>query len=509
MHLCGCHHPILVANPFSGEKIQVPCGKCEACRLSRAYKWVSRLQDEMLCHKYVFFVTLTYDDDNLPRYYLDDDGECLVSTKYDANTGANPPIMVEDLRNSYLSKRDWNYVIQRLDHKLGLPHGSVDDLQKFFKRFNRYCNYHVTKTYKNFLYWFVCEIGPTTHRPHYHGLFFFDSDELARRFDEVLSASWSLGRRDAAQVVSEYGSANYVAQYLNCFANLPEVYQKIRSLRPFFLCSRKTVIGSLQRMDEEVQELFNRASPRRGVPDWRSHVYVDVPLLPALENRLFPKIARYSFLSRSDRTLLYGLYERAHCKDFEGFKAYCKSQILNAPSRMCDNMLEKYLRCITYDLPLSSPKASSALYRFYCITRRVCKQAAEFGVTLPYYVSKIESYYDRKDYFNLTRMYQFQIDYVDNGYSLPDLIHCYPEVYHDIYNGYDLPHIGYICQSFDTDYFPPLYDTSDYLIMHGDSIALYNKNTKVHRKNAYFDSDRMKDSALKRIIMQYNNSNLS
>ena len=46
--------------------VSIPCGKCLGCRLDYAKQWANRCQMEAKKHDHNFFITLTYDDDNLP-----------------------------------------------------------------------------------------------------------------------------------------------------------------------------------------------------------------------------------------------------------------------------------------------------------------------------------------------------------------------------------------------------------------------------------------------------------
>lgn len=45
----------------------LPCGRCMGCRVARLQDWASRILHESRLHKENCFVTLTYDDANLPR----------------------------------------------------------------------------------------------------------------------------------------------------------------------------------------------------------------------------------------------------------------------------------------------------------------------------------------------------------------------------------------------------------------------------------------------------------
>ena len=50
--------------------IRVPCGKCIGCRMDRAYMWMVRASLEARDHPAAYFVTLTYDEQNVPRDQL-------------------------------------------------------------------------------------------------------------------------------------------------------------------------------------------------------------------------------------------------------------------------------------------------------------------------------------------------------------------------------------------------------------------------------------------------------
>ena len=53
--------------------------------------------------------------------------------------------------------------------------------------------------------------------------------------------------------------------------------------------------------------------------------------------------------------------------------------------------------CLTYGGNFNLPKSRSALYRFYCISRRVALNAASFGISVRSYACNILRYYERKN----------------------------------------------------------------------------------------------------------------
>ena len=48
------------------EYINIPCGKCDGCRLDYARQWADRCMLEAKYHDKNSFITLTYNDDNIP-----------------------------------------------------------------------------------------------------------------------------------------------------------------------------------------------------------------------------------------------------------------------------------------------------------------------------------------------------------------------------------------------------------------------------------------------------------
>jgi hypothetical protein len=49
-------------------KILMPCGKCTSCLKAKARTWALRMSNEAQMHDQNCFITLTFDDDHLPKY---------------------------------------------------------------------------------------------------------------------------------------------------------------------------------------------------------------------------------------------------------------------------------------------------------------------------------------------------------------------------------------------------------------------------------------------------------
>lgn len=56
-----------LADGFKDKPATVPCGTCVGCQLERARVWAMRCVHESKMHRWNIFVTLTYEDDKLPR----------------------------------------------------------------------------------------------------------------------------------------------------------------------------------------------------------------------------------------------------------------------------------------------------------------------------------------------------------------------------------------------------------------------------------------------------------
>lgn len=134
------------------EGLEVPCGKCLACRIKKRQEWSTRMIHELSVHKDAVFITLTYEG--------------------------------EEYDNGSLSKHD---------------------LQKFFKRLRK----NITP---NKLRYFACgEYGDLKKRPHYHAIIFGLSLRPADK--QIITDSWGLGLVDFG--IAEPASIAYTAQYID------------------------------------------------------------------------------------------------------------------------------------------------------------------------------------------------------------------------------------------------------------------------------------------------------
>nr|QJB18786.1 MAG: replication initiator protein [Microvirus sp.] len=152
-----CTKPIRIFKGLSRleypDGLEVPCGKCLGCRIKKRKEWSTRMLHELGSHNKSCFITLTYNNENIP------------------------------------------------------PNASLDkaELQKFFKRLRK-------NIYPDKIRYFACgEYGDINQRPHYHAIIF----GLGLNAMDInnIEISWQKGNIDYG--LAEPDSINYVAQYID------------------------------------------------------------------------------------------------------------------------------------------------------------------------------------------------------------------------------------------------------------------------------------------------------
>lgn len=165
----ACYHPSTVhVSPIQAPEragaVTVPCGHCLGCRADQARGWAVRLMHEAQTREAAFFLTLTYEDEELP------------------------------------------------------PNGSLraEDLSAFFKRLRK------RFPSRSLSYFGAGEYGPKTDRPHYHSVLcgpaLLDRELVTVRngapvwVSQTIDDAWGLGIHELTAVT--YPAAQYVAGYV-------------------------------------------------------------------------------------------------------------------------------------------------------------------------------------------------------------------------------------------------------------------------------------------------------
>lgn len=165
------------------EKLELPCGQCAGCRLEKARTWATRMMHEAAWHeefkgRYSTFITLTYDEENIPMYGT------LVKNHY------------QDFMKRFRRKIE--------PHKIS--HYGVGE-------YGATCPDHELEN---------CPICGPIQRPHYHAIIFgwsFPDKQILGTRDgqfvyesETLKKAWKLGSHEIGNATFE--SCSYVARYI-------------------------------------------------------------------------------------------------------------------------------------------------------------------------------------------------------------------------------------------------------------------------------------------------------
>lgn len=156
---------------------KVPCGKCPICIKRKVNNWVFRLTEEIKTSETSFFLTLTYDDLQLPLDY-----------------NGNPT----------LQKTDFQKFMKRLR-----KHVKNDETKN--RRVLRQ-NGEITPEYTKLKYYMCGEYGSKTQRPHYHMIILNLPLKYVQR-EALINSIWQHGHVDRAEC--NIKTIRYVVGYIN------------------------------------------------------------------------------------------------------------------------------------------------------------------------------------------------------------------------------------------------------------------------------------------------------
>lgn len=250
---------------YSDMPVVIPCGKCFGCLMTRAFYWSVRCTCESLFYDESYFVTLTYDNENLPF----DRELCRAHFQ------------------SFMKRLRWHF----RDYKL-----------KVF-----YCG----------------EYGDKRHRPHYHAIIFglplkkenvvvFPAD-VSKRGNinyacPLLDKIWQKGFTRVGTFT--HHSASYVAQYtLKKHDASMSAFLSRKRVKPFVGASNRNAIGFDFFMKYH-SEIYRRGFFR---PFDDSDVVVrNLPYFTRLLQKFFP-IEHFKYVELPRRRYYASLYRRARC----------------------------------------------------------------------------------------------------------------------------------------------------------------------------------------------------
>lgn len=189
------------SDAYIDKELLLPCGKCPECRRKKINEWAVRCVVESSYHEECSFITLTYDDKNLPE-------------------------------GGTLKHEDW---------------------QNFMKRLRRHMDRHYGGKKLKF---FMCgEYGGKKGRAHFHAIIFghwfkdtFVHKELKSHKvyrSPELEKIWTAGFSTLGEV--HYGTCSYVAKYAQK-RMMPEelYYEKLEELKPYYQEKRMEYLRASQ-----------------------------------------------------------------------------------------------------------------------------------------------------------------------------------------------------------------------------------------------------------------------
>lgn len=204
-----CVTPIYLANKEGLTRTVVPCGSCGSCLSNRRNEWTFRLKEEFRAAKSAYFVTMTYNDDELPMI------RCNHWEDKEAVRKRGVKVLFDHSDDDDFG--GWTSTLQRKDVQDFLKRLRASQL----KWINTLTRSEITR--EEFLKWkiryfIIGEYGPETSRAHYHGLFF----NLVPDAHNNIHNDWKHGFINIGTVTG--ASIHYVTKYFINQAN--PVYHK-------------------------------------------------------------------------------------------------------------------------------------------------------------------------------------------------------------------------------------------------------------------------------------------
>ena len=278
-----CISPLHIKRPgghSNADLVTVPCGKCYACLSRKRSEWAFRLQKEQRYSTSSYFFTLTYDDEHIPV------------------------------------------------NENGFPSVSKDDVQRFMKRLRKL--YSPIKI----RYFITSEYGPSTLRPHYHGLLFNAPVASVDRVYRDLEKSWGLGYVHSGSVTP--ASINYCAKYCISKHSSPA-----GSTPCFSLMSRRPGLGSAFL---EVQGSVFQSQ----LKDWT--------ILPGGYRQRLPRFFREKLFDPQERRVLANRIQAFQKEKEEEFFSECERNGVN-PFGYERDLKQDYIRRMEKQLVKKSKHA--------------------------------------------------------------------------------------------------------------------------------------------------------
>lgn len=412
----GCLSPVYIADLKRGGRVLVKCNKCMYCRMVRQYDLIGRIEREHLNprNKLCLFLTLDYNNENVPRYHFDGSRGFWYSTRSELKNGSGdsryPTLSIDEV--------DEFYNLVGLEHLKTFGHLCSVDLSDYFKKVSTYISRDIKQNTINYFQcyeqikfrYFACgEYGPTTFRPHYHAVLWFPdyyTDEQLGYIYEKLSTCWSFGSV-VIETVDNGGVTKYLSSYLNSFFNLPKVLQS-KYTRPFCIFTKMPVVGSYEVDEKEIYEILTTGVINRVRWNDKKKSFDDERLSLTFFRRYFPKCRGFSYFDNRKRVFAYS-YVYNYIKEnwpssaiskLKTFKDFDKIKLSDIEFPTVYNE-----RLRTFEEMPYQDKHASIICAMYCFV---------FDLTPEYVLSAFERLYSQMSLKSLGKYFESQNEMFEN-----------------------------------------------------------------------------------------------
>lgn len=254
LNLVSCLHPVEVK--VGNEVKYYPCGRCNKCLSNKANYRKSIVDYAFSQYKFALFVTLTYDDEHCPQVRIYN-GKYLNFVNRDIQKNSNlfPYAMLEkELTGKEIES--YGSIVTRHYGKYSYNCDNVrylnkNDLQNYIKRVLRYVKKQ--DLFAEIAYCGCGEYGPKLLRPHFHLLFFFNTESVRRSLYECTSEMWQYGSTNTELAYSS-GASSYLSTYVGGTGSLPALL-RIRGFASYFFHSKGITALPLKKTYEKVRTL--------------------------------------------------------------------------------------------------------------------------------------------------------------------------------------------------------------------------------------------------------------
>lgn len=228
-----CQRPIWIRETSDRKGQYVPCGRCYDCLQKKRAIWTFRIMQESKRAESSYFITLTYDEENIP-----------IADIYGYQVGT-------------LAKIDLTNFIKRLRQNI-LKYAPEYDSRWFNISYSTNNSGSISKRVNSKIRYFACgEYGSKGDRPHYHIIiwnfpdYFVDLDRIHKEiYSDLIDKVWNKGFTTISEV--NQARAHYVAKYtLDPLVSWSKEYDYKE--KPYATMSRKPGVGNCYVNDKTIK----------------------------------------------------------------------------------------------------------------------------------------------------------------------------------------------------------------------------------------------------------------